>query len=200
MDALERQEQAAHMHFQGWKLQHDARAQSKAAKTLAESASKQLLWERRCERLSAEQKRAFAVWLRQKSRSQRDWPTPQVLQDAGNTDSYRQPAGTGVELLQQRCEPPDDPASQQCLMDAIRQQVVLGPQARTPALQQLYKRCEAERGWDSRPLGAAERRVFLFGSFKEACGGGVLEPFLCSADPNLPSVKSKLAAMVKANV
>lgn len=201
IDKLEKSEQHAHESFTTWKQQHDAKTRLQAAQALAEAARKQIMWDQREIESDAAQKQAFAAWLRQKSRQQ-----GQVFpchQQQGNKakwisgvseDSKKklQDDADGTKRLYQDLDV--DPASEQNLLDAIKRGVVVGTH-RVPLLAQLYQRYQMEWAWDSRALGEADRKTFLFGGVEENCAGGVLEPFLGSSDPNLTSVAARGAVV-----
>lgn len=199
---MEKNEQHAHEGFLSWKQQHDAKTRLQAAQAMAAAVSKQMMWDQREIELDAAQKQAFSVWLRQKSRQQGHFLP---CHKQGNRSQCSHGMHTdGRKMLQDDADGAKrlyqdlmvDPSSEQYLMDAIKRGVVVGTH-RTPLLAQLYSRYQKEWGWDSRPLGEADRRTFLFGGVEENNAGGVLEPFLESEDPNLPTVKSRIAVAAR---
>lgn len=185
IDKVERIEQHAHQTFINWKQKHDAKSRQHTAEALAEAARKEMMWDQREAESAVTQKQAFAAWLRKKSRQSKK--AKQMFGVAEERNMRIRDDADAMQRLHQHLD--RDPMSEQHLLDAIRRGVVVGT-PRVPLLLQLYHKHQLEWAWDSRPLGEADRKTFLFSDVEENCTGGVLEPFLQATDPVMQKMKS----------
>jgi hypothetical protein len=203
MDKVEKTEEHAHRRFISWKQEHDAKTRLQAAQAMAESARKQIMWDKREMESDTAQKQAFAAWLRQKSQQQGQAFSRRHLGKnrsrwvAGMTEDSKTKLKNDADATTRLYQDLDiDPVSEQGLLDAIKRGVVVGSQ-RMPLLQQLYGKHQKEWGWDGRALGEADRRTFMFGGIVATCAGGVLEPFVEASNIHLPKVKSKICVAAR---
>ena len=202
---MERKEQHAHQSFLSWKQQHDAKTRLQAAQAVAAAVRKQMMWDQREMESDTAQKQAFSAWLRQKSRRQGHFLP--CHRKGNQFQCIRGSREDGQKILRDDADGTKrlyqdlvvDASSEQHIMDAIKRGIVVGSH-RVPVLSQLYSRYQKEWGWDPRPMSEADRKAVSLGAVEEHNAGGVLEPFLESGDPNLPTVKSRISVAARSTV